>query len=154
MSTYTVSCRGTCRFDGGKVSGSVLVYIPCYENFDTKCDAYVSLCYDLSFLAFLLPVDLFLYIYTPGMLSEMNGWSGASRMTEVNIFTLNCWGLGLGISKHRNQRQPTSNISPIEDRAFFSSSFFKSFLQWCGSVTFWVRIRYRSGSGSRIRTSD
>jgi hypothetical protein len=74
MSTYTVSCRGTCRFEGWKVSGSVsvsFVYIPCYENFDTKCDAYVSLCYDLSVLAFLLPVDL--YIYTPRMLSEMNG---------------------------------------------------------------------------------
>jgi hypothetical protein len=67
MSTYTVSCRGTCRFEGGKVSGSVsvsFVYIPCYENFDTKCDAYVSLCYDLSVLAFLLPADLSLYIYT------------------------------------------------------------------------------------------
>lgn len=25
-------------------------------------------------------------------------------MTDVNIFTLNCWGLGLGISKDRNQR--------------------------------------------------
>ena len=23
---------------------------------------------------------------------------------EVRIFTLNCWGLGLGISKHRDER--------------------------------------------------
>jgi hypothetical protein len=66
MSAYTVSCRGTCRFEGGKVSVSVSVsflYIPCYENFVTKCDAYVSLCYDLSVLAFLLPVDLSIYIH-------------------------------------------------------------------------------------------
>jgi hypothetical protein len=48
-------------------------------------------------------------------------------MTEVNIFTLNCWGLGLGISKHRNQRQPTSNISPIENKPILSLILLQKF---------------------------
>ena len=28
----------------------------------------------------------------------------ATMEAEVRILTLNCWGLGLGISKHRNER--------------------------------------------------